>query len=93
MADRTVHLYGNHISSPQCHKQLDKDRTAIIAEKAYISLIGLLPQETLDRWVLFWGHEYMDASAICAQQSTGQFPVPQVRCCSDKPPGVLQHRL
>jgi hypothetical protein len=93
MAGRTVHLHGNHISSPQGHEQLDKYRPPIIAYKTYISLTSPLPQETLDRWVLFRSHEHMDASAICAQQSTGQFPVTQVGCRSDKPPGVLQHRL
>ena len=35
----------------------------------------------------------MEASTICAQQPTGKFPVPQVRCRSDEPPGGLQHRL
>src|SRR4029453_4159075 len=93
MASRTVHLYGYHISSPQCHEQLDKYHTLIIAHKAEISLIHPFPQETLDRWVLLWSHEHMDASTIGAQKPTGKFPVPQVRCRSDEPPGGLQHRL
>src|SRR4029453_15677412 len=84
MASGTVHLHGYHISSPQCHEQLDKHRTFIIAHKTKITLPHPLPQETLDCWVLFWSHEHMDASAICAQQPTGKFPVPQVRCRSDK---------
>jgi len=35
----------------------------------------------------------MDPSAICAQEPTGKFPVPQVRGRSDESPGSLQHRL
>src|SRR2546427_11667301 len=54
MASCTVHLHGYHISSPQCHEQLDKYCTTIIGHKAYISLLHSLPQETLDRWVLSW---------------------------------------
>jgi hypothetical protein len=67
MASCTVHLHGYHIASPQCHEQLDKYRTIIIVHKAQISLVHPMPQEMLDRWVLFWSHEHMDASAICAQ--------------------------
>jgi len=66
MASGTIHLYGYHISSPQCHEQLDKYRTIVIDDKAYIRFTHPFPQETLDRWVLFWSHEHMDASAICA---------------------------
>jgi hypothetical protein len=49
MASSTIHLHGYHISSPQCHEQLDKYRTIIIGHKAYISLTHPFPQETLDR--------------------------------------------
>jgi hypothetical protein len=34
MASGTVHLHGYHISAPQCHEQLHKYRTVIIAHKA-----------------------------------------------------------
>jgi hypothetical protein len=93
MARGTVHLHGYHIASPQCHEQLDKYRAPIIGHKAQISRLHSLPQEALDGWVLLWSHEHMEASAICAQEPTGKFPVPQMRCRRDEPPGVLQHRL
>jgi hypothetical protein len=93
MASGPIHLHGDDIAAPECHEQLDKDGPTLIGDKMDIGLTHPLPQEALDRWVLFWGHEHMDASAIRAQQPTSEFPVTQVRCRGDKPSGGLQHRL
>jgi len=93
MPSGPIHLYGDNLAAPECHEQLDKDGSTLVGDKMDIGLTHPLPQEALDGWVLLWGHEHMDASAIRAQQPTSEIPITQVRCRDHKPAGSLQHFL
>ena len=42
---------------------------------------------------MFWGHEYVQGSAKCAQQSACEVPVAQMPGSGDKPPWGCQHGL